>query len=135
VPAERHPCEDVIEIAERIVADPVVTRVDAVAAEAGISVRHLERRFRDAVGVNPKWVIRRSRLHEAAERVRDGAPVEWASLAAELGFSDQAHLTREFRAAYGTTPDAYARACAEAAAAQGSQPLKASIIASTSPSG
>ena len=117
VPADRHPCEDVIEVAERIVVDPAITRVDAVAADVGISVRHLERRFRDAVGVNPKWVIRRARLHEAAERVRDGAPVEWAALAAELGFSDQAHLTREFRAAYGTTPDAYARACAEATAA------------------
>jgi len=115
VPDERHPCEDVIAIAERMIADPAVTRVDAVATDVGISVRHLERRFRDAVGVNPKWVIQRSRLHEAAERVRDGDAVEWAALATELGFSDQAHLTREFRAAYGTTPDAYARACAEAA--------------------
>jgi AraC-like DNA-binding protein len=50
--------------------------------------------------------------------VRDGAPVEWAALAVELGFSDQAHLTRAFRDAYGVTPDAYARACAEASAAQ-----------------
>jgi AraC-like DNA-binding protein len=116
-PGERQPCEDVVELAERIVADPSITRVDAVATQAGISVRHLQRRFHDAVGVTPKWVIRRARLHEAAERVRHGEPVAWAALAAELGFSDQAHLVREFRAAYGTTPEAYARACAAASRA------------------
>lgn len=116
VPAEPQPSEEITRITEAIVADPSITRVDVVAGGAGMSVRHLERRFRDAVGVNPKWVIRRARLHEAAERVRDGAAVDWAALAVELGFSDQAHLTRAFRAAYGTTPDAYARACAEAAA-------------------
>jgi AraC-like DNA-binding protein len=117
-PGPRQPCEDVIAIAERMIADASVTRVATVAAAAGMSARQLERRFRDAVGVHPKWVIRRARLHEAAERVRDGAPVEWAALAVELGFSDQAHLTRAFRDAYGVTPDAYARACAEASAAQ-----------------
>jgi AraC-like DNA-binding protein len=116
VPEGRQPCEDVVAIAERVIADPSVTRVDAAAAGAGMSTRQLERRFRDAIGVHPKWVIRRARLHEAAERVRHGAPVEWAALAVELGFSDQAHLTRAFRDAYGVAPDAYARACAEAAA-------------------
>jgi AraC-like DNA-binding protein len=60
-------------------------------------------------GVSPAWVIRRYRLLEAAEAVRDGAPVSWAEVAAGLGYSDQAHLTRDFRAAIGRTPAEYAQ--------------------------
>ncbi|MFF0311055.1 DUF6597 domain-containing transcriptional factor [Streptosporangium sp. NPDC004379] len=87
--------------------DVSMTRVDALAARAGRSVRSLQRLFRDYVGVGPKWVIRRFRLHEAAERVYRG--LDLATLAAELGYADQAHLTRDFTAAVGMSPAAYAR--------------------------
>ncbi|MEV4392025.1 helix-turn-helix domain-containing protein [Nonomuraea sp. NPDC049607] len=87
--------------------DVTVTRVDELAARAGRSVRSLQRLFRDYVGIGPKWVIRRFRLHEAAERVQQG--LDLATLAAELGYTDQAHLTRDFTAAVGMTPAAYAR--------------------------
>jgi AraC-like DNA-binding protein len=53
-------------------------------------------------------VLRRYRLLEAAESVREGKPVSWAEIAADLGYADQAHLTRDFRAAIGQTPAAYA---------------------------
>jgi AraC-like DNA-binding protein len=65
------------------------------------------------VGVSPKWVIRRYRLYEAAERAARGTEVRWADLAAELGFSDQAHLTREFTEALGMPPERYAAYCRE----------------------
>jgi AraC-like DNA-binding protein len=55
-----------------------------------------------------KAVIRRYRLYEAAERAGKGAAPGWGSLAAELGFSDQSHLTREFTAVLGTPPARYA---------------------------
>ena len=61
------------------------------------------------MGVSPKAVIRRYRLYEAAERARLGTDVDWAVLAAELGYSDQAHLTRDFSATVGMPPDRYAR--------------------------
>ena len=61
-------------------------------------------------GVSPMWVIRRYRLLDAAESVREGTPVSWAEVAAGLGYADQAHLTRDFRAAIGQTPAAYASA-------------------------
>lgn len=76
---------------------------------AGIGKRTLQRMFLDCAGVSPVWVIRRYRLLEAAEAVRDGGAVSWAELAAGLGYADQAHLTRDFRAATGQTPAAYAR--------------------------
>ena len=53
-------------------------------------------------------MIRRFRLYEAAERARHG-PVDWATLAAELGYSDQSHLTRDFTRALGMPPERYAR--------------------------
>jgi AraC-like DNA-binding protein len=54
-------------------------------------------------------VIQRRRLLDAAERVHAGEPVAWADLAGELGYSDQAHLVRDFAAAVGTPPASYAR--------------------------
>jgi len=48
--------------------------------------------------------MRRARLHEAALRADAGAVVDWAALAADLGYADQAHLTREFTATLGVPP-------------------------------
>jgi AraC-like DNA-binding protein len=76
---------------------------------AGIGGRSLQRLFAEYAGVSPTWVLRRYRLLDAAETVRQARPVDWAALAAELGYADQAHLIRDFRAAIGQTPAAYAR--------------------------
>jgi AraC-like DNA-binding protein len=73
-------------------------------------MRRLQRLFSDYVGVGPKWVIRRYRLHEAAARAADGAGLDLVRLAAELGYADQAHLTRDFTAMVGVPPARYARA-------------------------
>ncbi len=59
------------------------------------------------MGVSPKWVMRRARLHEAAERADSGEPVDWAELAADLGYADQAHLTGDFAATIGIFPTRY----------------------------
>ncbi len=72
-----------------------------------MSVRSLQRLFGDYVGVSPKWVMRRARLHEAALRADGGEPVDWAALAIDLGYADQAHLTREFTATIGVPPSRY----------------------------
>uniref|UniRef100_UPI0013C36B0B helix-turn-helix domain-containing protein n=1 Tax=Allorhizocola rhizosphaerae TaxID=1872709 RepID=UPI0013C36B0B len=97
-------------IAARIAADPGVTRVADLAADFGIGMRRLQRLFADYVGVGPKWVIRRARLHEAAARAAEGADVDWVRLAADLGFTDQAHLTHAFTAIVGVPPARYAKA-------------------------
>ena len=91
-----------------VVADPGITRVDQLAAATGSSVRRLQRLFAEHVGVGPKWVIRRYRLHEVTERMAAGGPVGWAGLAAELGYADQAHLVRDFTDLFGEPPTHYA---------------------------
>jgi AraC-like DNA-binding protein len=91
-----------------IVADPSLRRVDQLSARCGMTARRLQRLFADYAGVSPKWVMRRARLHEAAERASGGGSVDWAGLAADLGYADQAHLTRDFTAAIGVPPTRYA---------------------------
>ncbi|MFI7577316.1 helix-turn-helix domain-containing protein [Micromonospora sp. NPDC049497] len=100
--------DEVVALVEAIRTDRTVLRVDDFARRYGLSTRRLQRLFLTHVGVGPKWVIRRYRLHEAIERAADGPP-DWATLAADLGYSDQAHLVRDFTAAAGVSPAAYAR--------------------------
>jgi AraC-like DNA-binding protein len=89
-------------------ADRQLTRVGDLADALGISSRSLQRLFADYVGVPPAEVARRLRLQEAAAAATSQEPVDWARLAAELGYCDQAHLVRDFTAAVGTPPARYA---------------------------
>ncbi|MFC8042893.1 DUF6597 domain-containing transcriptional factor [Nocardia sp. NPDC057353] len=91
-----------------IAADPELTRVDRLAAELGFPVRTLQRLFAEHVGVSPKWVLRRYRVHEVARRLEAGAAIDWPGLAAELGYADQAHFVRDFTRMMGEPPTRYA---------------------------
>jgi transcriptional regulator GlxA family with amidase domain len=99
-------CADLVAL---IGGDRAITRVAQVAKLAELTVRSLQRIFADYVGAGPKWVIQRCRLQDAAAYVAAAEAVDWASLADELGFADQAHLTRAFTATIGVPPAAYAR--------------------------
>jgi AraC-like DNA-binding protein len=77
-------------------------RTTELAAQLGMSERQLERRFLSWVGMSPKAVARVVRLQRIAAHFHSG--MSWAEIAAETGFSDQAHMVREFRAMTGTTP-------------------------------
>lgn len=96
-------------IVDRVSGDRTITRVDDLAARLGVGTRRLQRLFAEHVGLTPKWVINRARVHEAAERAAGDGPMDWAALALDLGYSDQAHLVRDFTAAVGTPPARYAR--------------------------
>jgi AraC-like DNA-binding protein len=114
-PAERvAAAREVTAVARRAETDRRLRRVDELASMAGIGVRTLQRMFREHAGVSPTWVLRRYRLLDAAELVRDGQSVSWVRVADELGYADQAHLVRDFRAAVGRTPGQYAAAMAAA---------------------
>ncbi len=103
--------EAIRKLVEWASGDRNVTRVEELSERLGETTRTLQRLFKRYVGVSPKWVIQRFRLHEAAERLAAGAPLDCARLAAELGYADQAHLIRDFRRLVGLTPAAYARTC------------------------
>lgn len=96
-------------IVERAATDREITRVAHMVAVFGVAPRQLQRLFDEYVGVRPKWMIQRYRLHEAAERIAASPEHAWAELALELGYADQAHFVRDFRRFVGSTPAAYAR--------------------------
>ncbi|WP_246257698.1 AraC family transcriptional regulator [Amycolatopsis anabasis] len=95
------------EIVEVIAEEPAIVRVDQLAARSGTTSRTLQRLFRDHVGVSPKWAIRVYRFNDAAQRISAAADIDYAALAAELGYTDQAHFTRDFTAMVGTPPAQY----------------------------
>jgi methylphosphotriester-DNA--protein-cysteine methyltransferase len=99
---------EVAAIVENIAANPAVTRVENLADEVGISVRGLQRLFAEHVGIGPKWVIRRYRLREVTERMAAGGVIDWAALAADLGYADQGHFIRDFKSMFGEPPTWYA---------------------------
>jgi AraC-like DNA-binding protein len=109
-PARVEQAREVAAVARIAETDRDVRRLDDLAARAGVTPRALQRLFARHAGVSPTWVLRRYRLLEAAEAVRDGERVVWSDVAGALGYADQAHLVRDFRAALGRTPEAYARA-------------------------
>lgn len=97
------------EIVDAIAADLSIGRVEQVSERWRIGARSLQRLFNEYVGVGPKWVINRYRLHEALERLAQGGEVDWAQLALDLGYFDQAHFIRDFKALVGRPPADYAR--------------------------
>jgi AraC-like DNA-binding protein len=86
-----------------------MNRAEDLAAQGSMSLRSLQRLFTEYVGVGPKWVVARFRILDAAAAAHSGEPVDWAALAVELGFTDQAHLTRAFTSVVGTPPATYQR--------------------------
>jgi AraC-like DNA-binding protein len=108
-------------------SDRALARVEDLVQLGDVGPRALQRLFREHVGVGPKWVIRRFRIHDAAERCREGACPDWAALAQELGYFDQAHFSRDFKAQTGRTPSDYVRDCRVAAVAK-SRPTTAESL-------
>lgn len=75
------------------------------ARDCGFSERTLERRFRHAIGTSPKAFSRVMRLQQALQS-RQAQGLAWSEVAIDAGYYDQAHLIRDARMLFGTTPDA-----------------------------
>lgn len=92
---------------------PEMTRVADIAERFGLSERSLQRLVQRRIGLTPKWLIQRRRLHDAVGRLRDhhssdAASTSLADLAGYLGYADQAHFTRDFQRVTGATPGEFA---------------------------
>jgi AraC family transcriptional regulator len=81
-----------------------------VAAVVGVHPVALARRYRRHFGQAPGAAIRHTRADRASERVGRGGDL--ASVAADAGYADQSHMTREFLTIYGVTPGQYRAAFA-----------------------
>jgi len=112
LPAPDPVVAEAIRAVSLIAENPAIVRVEELAERLGRSVRGVQRLFTDYVGVSPKWVVRRFRMHEAAQRAAEGL-VDWAALAADLGYYDQPHFVRDFTATVGVPPARYAEECAD----------------------
>jgi AraC-like DNA-binding protein len=97
---------DVNQVVEAIATDRTLVRVEQLVKRFGTRTRQLQRLFREYVGVTPKWVIQRYRLFEASARLAAGE-ADSAALAHELGYFDQAHFIRDFKALVGQPPGAF----------------------------
>ncbi len=99
--------ERIRDLVERIAVDRSILRVDDIARASDLDTRELQRCFRSYVGLSPKSVIRRYRLHEAAIQLQAPDPPALAELAASLRYADQAHFGRDFKRTVGQTPRAF----------------------------
>jgi AraC-like DNA-binding protein len=82
--------------------------MDDVAAAAGFSKGHFQRRFRDAVGETPNAYLNRIRLERAAAYLRE-SPIPVSDIATAVGFPDQRYFSRVWRKAYGLSPTRFRR--------------------------
>ena len=91
---------------EQHFADPI--SMTEMAALAGLSSTHFNRRFQQLLRITPTQYLRTTRI-EAARRLLSTTSRELADIAAAVGFSDQSHFTKRFRQTTGLTPEAYRR--------------------------
>lgn len=107
----KNTAETPLEIAwayDRIITSGGRTRISVLAEKLGRSRKHLASGFSDAIGIGPKTLSRIVRFNRALGLSRQQT-VDWADIAADCGYADQAHLVREFRDLAGETPTALAR--------------------------
>jgi AraC-like DNA-binding protein len=90
---------------DRIITSGGRTRIASIAERLGWSRKHLAEKFTDATGIGPKTLSRIVRFNRALGLSRQPT-ADWADIAADCGYADQAHLVREFRDLAGETPTA-----------------------------
>jgi AraC-like DNA-binding protein len=88
-------------------AAPGAATVARVTERIGLSPRRFIQVFRENVGLNPKLYCRVRRFRQVLSAVAKGGPVEWAAVALDAGYFDQAHFIHDFRSFSGINPSAY----------------------------
>ncbi|MGC9950147.1 MAG: helix-turn-helix domain-containing protein [Bryobacteraceae bacterium] len=86
---------------------PHTRTIADVTGQIGLSAKRFIQVFSGEVGLTPKLFCRVRRFQRVLRRIGAGRPVEWAAVAADCGYFDQAHFIRDFRAFSGINPSAY----------------------------
>ena len=90
-------CASIVEQAGQV-------RIEDLAFQAGVSARQLRRQFLDQLGLSPKHFCRVIRFRNSLSRLRQAGRADWAQVALDSGYYDQAHFINEFRSFSGYTP-------------------------------
>lgn len=104
-PIERNPL--VAEALQRFETAPQAVQIGRLVKEAGISPKRFIRVFRAEVGLTPKRYCRIRRFRRVLAAIERKQSIEWAGLAADCGYYDQAHFIRDFREFSGWNPSAF----------------------------
>jgi AraC-like DNA-binding protein len=83
-------------------------KISGLAQTVNLSARQLERRFKQSSGLTPKQFARVRRFRATAVFLAENEKVNWAERAAEMGFTDQSHLSHEFVSVTGRSPNSFA---------------------------
>ena len=87
---------------------PAARTVAGVTGQIGLSSKRFIDLFKAEVGLTPKLFCRVRRFQRVLRKIGIGQTVEWAAIAADCGYFDQAHFIHDFRAFSGINPSAYA---------------------------
>ena len=108
LPADADPRYDqLLDVIADMLTDRSLLTVADVAHRHGSTPRTLQRLFTRYVGVGPKWVLARYRMHDVVTDIDEGYAGSLTSLAHRYGWYDQAHFTRDFTSLVGVTPRQY----------------------------
>lgn len=99
----------VLEVVRDMLEDRSILSVADLEQRHDVSARTLQRDFLHYVGVGPKWVLGRYRMHDVVEALDAGFDGSLTDLALRHGWYDQAHFTRDFTALVGVPPSRYRR--------------------------
>ncbi|MEO8461721.1 MAG: AraC family transcriptional regulator [Chloroflexota bacterium] len=101
---------DRCERAVALLGDDPTLPIASIARTVGVSHGHLDREFARIVALSPRRLARLLRVQRLLEGIDAHGAVAWASLAADLGWSDQSHLIRDVRRHTGVSPSWYVAA-------------------------
>jgi AraC-like DNA-binding protein len=90
-----------------LAATPEAALIGRIQKDTGCSPKRFIALFSAAVGLTPKLFGRLARFQTVIREASRGLKVDWVHVALDCGYSDQPHLTREFREFAGVTPSAY----------------------------
>ena len=81
--------------------------IEQLAEETGYTARYIDKCFRTEVGLSPKQLAKIFRFQAAVQALNDRSDKTLTEVAAELGYYDQSHFVRDFKALSGLTPKKY----------------------------
>jgi AraC-like DNA-binding protein len=97
----------------KILHSPHQTTIHQLSSKVGYSQKHLIKIFREHVGLTPKAFLKVIRFQKAIAEIEKNRKANWAAVAYECGYYDQAHFINDFKNFSGFTPNQYLRAQSE----------------------